>query len=123
MGRLIDADSVKDFFFSETSGTEETIRDLAEKHNLTYLNDVNEDEVMSFAKDLLEAVQNVIETEPTAYDPDKVVEQLEKNGQKMSEAKSNKLYGKSTPGCHNYYKAISVKRAIEIVKGGGVDDD
>lgn len=55
------------------------------------------------------------------YDQDKVVEQLEKNGQKMSEAKSNKLYGKSTPGCHNYYKAISVKRAIEIVKGGGVD--
>lgn len=76
MGRLIDADSVKDFFFSETSGTEETIRDLAEKHNLTYLNDVNEDEVMSFAKDLLEAVQNVIETETTAYDPDKVVNQL-----------------------------------------------
>ena len=67
--RLIDADSLKDFFFSETSGTEETIRDLAEKHNLTYLNDVNEDGVMSFAKDLLEAVQNVIETEPTAYDP------------------------------------------------------
>lgn len=55
------------------------------------------------------------------YDLDKVVEQLEKNGQKMSEAKSNKLYGKSTPGCHNYYKAISVKRAIEIVKGGGAD--
>lgn len=55
------------------------------------------------------------------YDQDKVVEQLEKNGQKMSEAKSNKLYGKSTPGCHNYYKAISVKRAIEIVKGGGAD--
>ena len=41
--RLIDADSVKDFFFLETSGTEETIRDLAEKHNLTYLNNVNED--------------------------------------------------------------------------------
>lgn len=42
--RLIDADSVKDFFFSETSGTEEIIRDLAEKHNLTYLNNVNENE-------------------------------------------------------------------------------
>ena len=55
------------------------------------------------------------------YDLDKVAEQVEKNGQKMSEAKSNKLYGKSTPGCHNYYKAISVKRAIEIVKGGGAD--
>ncbi len=51
MGRLIDADSVKDFFFSETSGTEEIISDLAEKHNLTYLNDVNEDEVISFEKE------------------------------------------------------------------------
>lgn len=28
MGRLIDADHVKDFFFSETSGTEDVIRDL-----------------------------------------------------------------------------------------------
>ena len=100
--RLIDADSVKDIFFSETSGTEETIRDLAEKHNLTYLNDVNEDEVMSFAKDLLEAVQNVIETEPTAYDPDKVVEQLE-----------DYLF-------HKY--CIEGDSEIEkIVKGGGVD--
>lgn len=76
MRRLIDADSVKDFFFSETSGTEETIRDLAEKHHLTYLNDVNEDDVMSFAKDILNAAQNVIETEPTAYDSDKVEDQL-----------------------------------------------
>lgn len=76
--KLIDADSVKDFFFSETSGTEEIIRDLAEKHNLTYLNNVNEDEVESFAKDLLKAVQNVIDTEPIAYDMDKVKSQLKK---------------------------------------------
>ena len=74
--RLIDADSVKDFFFSETSGTEEIIRDLAEKHNLTYLNNVNENEVESFAKDLLKAVQNVIDTEPIAYDVDKVKNQM-----------------------------------------------
>lgn len=75
--RLIDADSVKDFFFLETSGTEETIRDLAEKHNLTYLNNVNEDEVESFAKDLLKVVQNVIDTEPIAYDVDKIIKELE----------------------------------------------
>lgn len=102
--RLIDADSVKDFFFSETSGTEETISDLAEKHNLTYLNDVNEDEVMSFAKDLLEAVQNVIETEPTAYDPDKVVEQLD--------TYITKLVGRNSA----LYQTV-----MRIVKGGGVD--
>lgn len=74
--RLIDADSVKDFFFSETSGTEEIIRDLAEKHNLTYLNNVNENEVESFVKNLLKVVQNVIDTEPIAYDVDKVKSQM-----------------------------------------------
>lgn len=108
MGRLIDADSVKDFFFSETSGTEETIRDLAEKHNLTYLNDVNEDEVMSFAKDLLEAVQNVIETETTAYDPDKVVNQL-----------NDKFRVVRTDEDLEWNRAMD--EAITIVKGGGVD--
>ena len=78
MGRLIDADHVKDFFFSETSGTEDVIRDLMNTHGLDYANDINEEVIMAFAKDLLKAVQNVIDTEPTAYDPDKVVEQLEK---------------------------------------------
>lgn len=108
MGRLIDADSVKDFFFSETSGTEEIISDLAEKHNLTYLNDVNEDEVMSFAKDLLEAVQNVIETEPTAYDPDKVVDQL-----------NDKFRVVRTDEDLEWNRAMD--ETITIVKGGGVD--
>ena len=67
------------------------------------------------------ALCDLIDAQPTAYDVNAVLKKLEKNGQKMSEANSNKLYGKSTPGCHNYYKAISVKRAIEIVKGGEAD--
>lgn len=126
--RLIDADSLKDFFFSETSGTEETIRDLAEKHNLTYLNDVNEDEVMSFAKDLLEAVQNVIETEPTAYDPDKVVEQLEERTTFLKECtkygnKDAEQQEKSYATMMMYEVAYLVDDLLEIVKGGGVDDD
>ena len=77
MGRLIDADHVKDFSFSETSGTEDVIRDLMDTHGLDYVNDINEEVIMAFAKDLLKAVQNVIDTEPTAYDPNKVVEQLD----------------------------------------------
>lgn len=93
MSRLIDADMLKLEYENGTGITEE------EKQ---------------FAYALIDA-------QPTAYDPDKVVEQLEKNGQKMSEAKSNQPYGKASPGCHNYYKAISVKKAIEIVKGGGVN--
>lgn len=62
-----------------------------------------------------------LNNQPTAYDMDKVVEQLEELGQKMSESKSIQKYGKSSPANHRYYKAVSVKRAIEIVKGGGVD--
>lgn len=43
--RLIDASELKDFFFSETSGTEEIIHDLMQKHGLNYVNGVNEDMV------------------------------------------------------------------------------
>ena len=63
-----------------------------------------------------------IQEQPTSYDTDKVVEQLEELGQKMSESKSIQKYGKSSPANHRYYKAVSVKRAIEIVKGGGVNE-
>ena len=62
-----------------------------------------------------------LNNQPTAYDMDKVVEQLEELGQKMSESKSIQKYGESSPANHRYYKAVSVKRAIEIVKGGGVN--
>lgn len=70
----------------------------------------------------IETAKELIENQPTAYDIDKVVEQLEDVGQKMSESKSIQKYGKSSPANHRYYKAVSVKRAIGIVKGGGVDE-
>ena len=54
-----------------------------------------------------DAVKDVINNMPTAYDPDKVVEQLEKE--------FKKYYGE------NWNKAPYLIRAIEIVKGGGVD--
>ena len=67
-------------------------------------------------------IRSVMDEQKTAYDTDKVVEQLEELGQKMSESKSIQKYGKSSPANHRYYKAVSVKRAIEIVKGGGVNE-
>lgn len=111
--RLIDADELKDFFFSETSGTEETIRDLMMQHNLDYANDVDEDEVMDFAKELLKKVCNVIDTEQTAYDIDKIVEEIEVNA---------KCVGVDYIDCPARYcwdceeNVISIKKAIEIVK-------
>ena len=53
-----------------------------------------------------------IDKEPTSYDVDKVVEQLETDS-------SVKLYGSGNSD--NYL--IPVKRAIDIVKDGGVADD
>lgn len=108
MRRLIDADELSDFLFSETSGTEEIIHDLMQKHGLNYANGVNEDAVMDFAIDLLKKAQNVIDTQPTAYNPDKAVEQLEKE--------FKKYYGE------NWNKAPYLVKAIEIVKAGGTDE-
>lgn len=54
--------------------------------------------------------QSVIDTQPTAYDVDKVVEQLKTDS-------LVKLYGSGNSD--NYL--IPVKRAIEIVKAGGIN--
>ena len=106
--RLIDASELKDFFFSETSGTEEIIHDLMQKHGLNYANGVNEDTVMYFAIDFLERVQNVIDTQPTAYDPDKVLDQL-----------NDKFRVVRTDEDLEWNRAMD--EAITIVNGGGVD--
>lgn len=54
----------------------------------------------------------LIDAQPTAYDPDKVVEQLE-NERKFWENAYDSNLGKE--------KARSYEHAIEIVKGGGVN--
>lgn len=110
MGRLIEADELNDFFFSETSGTEEIIRNLMGTHGLDYANGVNEDAVMDFAIDLLKGVQNVIDTQPIAYDPDKVEEQL-----------NDRFRIVRTDEDLEWNRAID--GAITIVKGGGVNAD
>lgn len=58
------------------------------------------------------AVLYLLEEYPTAYDVDKIVEQLE-NERKFWENAYNRNLGKE--------KARSYEHAIEIVKGGGVD--
>ena len=51
-----------------------------------------------------DAIKDVVNTMPTAYDVDKVVEQLE-NDEK-----------------HTFDGCINKRHAIEIVKGGGVNE-
>ena len=58
------------------------------------------------------AVLYLLEEYPTAYDVDKVLEQLE-NERKFWENAYNRNFGKET--------ARSYEHAIEIVEGGGVD--
>lgn len=59
------------------------------------------------------ALCKLIDSQPTAYDVDKVVEQLE-NERKFWENAYDSNLGKE--------KARSYEHAIEIVKGGGTDE-
>lgn len=59
-----------------------------------------------------DAVRKVINNMPTAYDPDKVVEQLEKE--------KNPIY-REDESIMSDRQNIKIDKAIEIVKGGGVN--
>lgn len=60
-------------------------------------------------------VYQTIDNVPTAYDPDKIVEQLEDYGNEETRYYKNTPYEKCIEEC--------IGKAIEIVKGGGVDAD
>ena len=81
MGRLIDAG----LFLDNLSGRLESMKDY-------------------------DAVKDVINNMPTAYDPDKVVEQLEDRSEEYNSGV--RLHGKP--------EEMLTDDAIEIVKGGGV---
>ena len=69
----------------------------------------------SFGTDVFEEIRNM----PTAYSSDKVVEEFEENASRYTK----KYY---TPYGNNGYrdvKAISIRKAIEIVKQSDVSDD
>ena len=84
MGRLIDAG----LFLDNLSGRLESMKDY-------------------------DAVKDVINNMPTAYDPDKVVEQLEDRSEEYNSGV--RLHGKP--------EEMLTDDAIEIVKGGGVNGD
>lgn len=70
---------------------------------------------------------NLINRQPTAYDPDKVVEQLEdevKEYDKRIERRNGDCYFDETEKIKTLEeRARGIERAIEIVKGGGVNGD
>ena len=66
----------------------------------------------------VEALHDYIQNMPTAYSVDKVVKKLEENSSRYTK-KYNTPYGNNG---YRDVKAISIHKAIEIVKQGGVDD-
>jgi len=60
----------------------------------------------------LESMKDLISNMPTAYDPDKVVEQLEKEKNPICREVESIMGDR---------QSIKIDKAIEIVKGGGVD--
>lgn len=91
--RLIDADELMDVILRSKKINSECA--LEENAVDTYDNGQQE---------TFELVIKMVEDQPTTYDPDKVVEQLE-NDEK-----------------HTFDGCINKRYAIEIVKGGGMDD-
>lgn len=57
-------------------------------------------------------IKTIIKEQPTAYDIDKVAEELDKEA-----------YTTTDTVCGGIFKAIRLSSAIEIVKQGGVSDD
>ena len=100
MARLIDADA------------------LLEQYNLKdatkYGNKDAEQQAHSYSTMMLYEIADMIEGAQTSYDVDKVVEQLEDYGNEEMDYYRNTPYEKCIEEC--------VHKAIEIVKGGGVND-
>ena len=96
MGRLIDADKL----------LEETRRDRDYARKNGFLDMYYERQVLI----------DRIKAQPTAYDPEKVVEQLE-------EIRLNKTCNKEKCDAKELCRICVVDDAIEIVKQGGVSDD
>lgn len=97
MGRLIDADAFK--------------RQIA---GMTIAN--------SYSVNKANALCELIDAQPTAYDPDKVVEQLEKKIQTHARCIEYEKKNGTITEEFQQRKAVEVlKKAVEIVKGGGVD--
>ena len=103
MARLIDADV------------------LLEQYNLKdatkYGNKDDEQQAHSYSTMMLYEIADMIEDAPTAYDVDKVVEKLEEVKNKDTEIALDEAQKERC-----FWYAQGMNRAIEIVKGGGVDE-
>ena len=71
-----------------------------------------------FAKAVTVGLLRDIDKQPTAYDIDKVIEQLQRQiDQYHRRAREAGLVGCAYESCHNYSKACSCECALKIVRG------
>lgn len=102
--RLIDAD--------------ELYEDLA--NNLSsIMGDGSDGEAIDTYITIGDIIHDTFNAQPTAYDPDKVVEQLEEVEKIMTSPVNKDCFGEECRASDCTVCLIS--KAIEIVKGGGVD--
>ena len=102
--RLIDAD--------------ELYEDLA--NNLSsIMGDGSDGEAIDTYVTIGDIIHDTFNAQPTAYDPDKVVEQLEEVEKIMTSPVNKDCFGEECRASDCTVCLIS--KAIEIVKGGGVD--
>mgnify|MGYP006891104104 CR=1 FL=1 len=98
MGRLIDADELKKSILSQNVLGETMVK-------------------------VMDRYIHVVDDQPTAFDPDKVVEQL-KEEKEFSYVDFGEYVDEVCPCLDAEYDDLfhrGLERAIEIVKGGGVD--
>lgn len=72
-----------------------------------------------FTQDIRNAVQMLIDNQPTAFDVDEVVEQLKQLKMKYFLTIANT--GDADKDCAYKNIANTIDRAVEIIKGGGVE--
>ena len=90
---------------------------LLEQYNLKdatkYGNKNAEQQEHSYDTLMLYEIADMIEDAPTAYDVDKVVEQMKENSRKMSTAKPP----------HKYFRAIGTRKCEQIIRAGGKEQE
>ena len=76
-----------------------------------------------FAKDTKEAAQNLIDSQPTAYDVDKVVEQISDLVKPTEQYRHNFCSAVTDEHCDNYKNCefCITEQIYKIVKSGGIE--
>ena len=124
--RLIDADKVKQFPYSPESGTEDMVEEWIYECGLydleLYVTDECPVDIEQALKDLcrkaIEGFMNIIDTEPTAYDVEKIVEELEERRAK-NDCRVCRHFQNGKDECREDCTDALIDDLLDIVRKGG----